>query len=407
MIDVNEFKLGGKTLAACMVGVGCGITAIPFYTHSLFVVAITSNMGWSRSDTQFGFSLLMVFSCLCAPIAGHLVDRYGGRRFGIASFLMANICFASLSMSYDIASYYFVWIMMAILGMGTLPIVWTYVISNWFDKSRGLALGLTLMGTGIAATLAPRYAAWLIEKYGWQVAYQGLAATALLIGLPVLTLLLKDRPKSKLLIDSTVQYKSGVTLGTAVKDYRFWVLGLSILGIALGVSGVISNLASLLVDKGYTLAEAGSLAGLIGISVIIGRIVTGLLFDRFWAPLVACIILILPAISCITLAGDFGPLGLAIAVFIVGLAAGAELDMLAFMSSRYFGLSSYGRIYALQYIFFAVGAGIAPTLFGWMRDSSGSYSSILNVSAVLFVICSMLLLTMGRYPTFKQPSPQG
>ena len=405
MINIDEFRKGGKTLFASMIGVGCGITAIPFYTHSLFVVAITTSMGWSRSNTQFAFSLLMLFSSMAAPLAGYLVDRYGVRYFGIASFLLANICFASLSMSHTISTYYLIWIAMAVLGMGTLPVVWTHVVSNWFDKSRGLALGITLMGTGIAGTLGPRYAAWLIENYGWQFAYRGLAATALLIGLPILLLLLKDRPKPKMqLLESSIQPNLGVSVGTAVKDFRFWVLGVSIFGIALGVSGVISNLAPLLLDKGYTLTEAGSLAGLIGISVILGRIVTGLLFDRFWAPLVACVILILPAISCLILAGEFATFGLSIAVFITGLAAGAELDMLAFMCSRYFGLSCYGRIYALQYIFFTLGAGTAPTLFGWMRDNSGSYSSILYFSTGLFVICSILLLTMGRYPVFKQSS---
>ena len=412
MVDINEFKSAGMPLFACMVGIGCGITALPFYTHSLFVVAITASEGWSRSDVQFAFSLMMIAACLTVPLAGYLVDRYGGRYLGIASVILANLCFAALSMAHNISTYYLGWVAMAILGIGTLPVVWTHVVNNWFDKSRGLALGITLMGTGIAGTIGPGYAAWLLEHYGWQTAYQGLAVTSLLIGLPVLLLLLKDRPKPKQPHGYTghkeremTQARSGLSLSAALKDFRFWILGLSICGIALGVAGIISNLGSLLQDKNYDLAQIGQIAGVIGISVIIGRIATGLLFDRFWAPLVASLVLISPAAACLILIGDFGTSSVYIAVFITGLAAGAELDMLAFMCSRYFGLASYGRIYALQYIFFAVGASIAPTLFAWMRDHNGNYTNILYISTGLFIICSILLLAMGRYPTFKRLDP--
>ena len=84
----------------------------------------------------------------------------------------------------------------------------------------------------------------------------------------------------------------------------------------------------------------------------------------------------------------------------IGLAAGAELDMLAFMTARYFGMKNYGAIYGVQFGFFAVGSGFAPAIFGAVFDNVGGYGPILLISAVCFVVGSVLLLLLGRYPVF-------
>jgi MFS family permease len=93
---------------------------------------------------------------------------------------------------------------------------------------------------------------------------------------------------------------------------------------------------------------------------------------------------------------------ISISALAIGLAAGAELDLIAYMSSRYFGLKNYGKIYGAQFVFFAVGSGAAPAVFGWSQDVTGSYELILYSTAVLFVVGSLLMLVMGPYPLFKE-----
>jgi len=293
---------------------------------------------------------------------------------------------------------------MSIVGAGTLPITWTKLVNEWFDTSRGLALGLTLAGTGIAATTAPTYVAWLIDIGGWRHAYVMLAATLLCISLPAVYLLFRE-PKVDQPQDETAKLKklhSGVSLKEALVGYRFWVLAIGILLVAISISGVITNLVPLLTDRGLSVSQAASYAGLIGLSVIGGRVIAGFLMDHLWAPLIAAIFLGMPCLAAVLLTGEsLTPLTISLSVLIIGLAAGAELDLMAFLVSRYFGLKNYGGLYGGIYIFFSLGAGLAPALFGLAFDSFGNYQMTLNVVAVTSLMGAALMLTLGRYPKFN------
>ena len=264
---------------------------------------------------------------------------------------------------------------MSVLAAGTLPITWTRVVNAWFDDYRGIALGITLAGTGIAATLAPSYVVWLVAEFGWHGAYLALAATVTLIALPGVYLLFRDPSNPSKLSASSHDSDGipsraavGVTLTEALADYRFWLMGMSLLLVAAGISGLITNLVPLVIDMGYTPAVAGRYAGLIGISVISGRLAAGFLVDHVWAPLVAAVFLSAPGLAAVLLSADaLAPVWLATAAIIVGLAAGAELDLLAFLASRYFGLRHYGAVYAVN----TCSSRLAPV---WRRLLSVRYS---------------------------------
>jgi MFS family permease len=147
--------------------------------------------------------------------------------------------------------------------------------------------------------------------------------------------------------------------------------------------------------------------GLIGVAVMAGRIITGWLFDRFWAPLVCLPILLVPALACWLLTGtDADKPALLAAAFMLGFAAGAEADVIAFLSSRYFGMANYGKIYGLLYMPFAMLSGLSPAIYGWVKDTTGSYDAMLYAAAALFASGALLLLTLGRYPDFATPAPE-
>lgn len=397
-----EFKTGWQPLLGAILGVAAGLTGIVFYTHGVFVLPITEEFGWSRGATQFAFTFVMISAALTGPMIGGLSDKFGARRVALISLFALSLSFASLSLTTDnILVYYALWIVMAVIAAGTFPVTWTRGVNSWFDQNRGLALGMTMMGTGLVAAVGPAYAAWLIESFGWRDAYRAIGATLLVIAFPVVYLFFRERDAAEVAVHST-SANTGFTLQEALASYRFWAMGIALLFICYGVGGLITNLVPMLTDKGLDLSYAVEKAGLVGIMVIVGRLVVGYLVDRVWAPAVACVFCILPAASCVILAQDM-PSGLMISVaaMAIGLAAGAELDIIAYMSSRYFGLKNYGKIYGAQFVFFAVGSGAAPAVFGWSQDITGSYAFILYSSAVLFVIGALLMLVMGQYPTFK------
>lgn len=394
--------MGWQPLVGAMLGVSAGLTGIVFYTHGVFVLSITEEFGWGRGATQFAFSFVMMSAALTGPLIGGLTDKFGARRVALISMFALSLSFASLSLTTDnILVYYALWILMSVIAAGTFPVTWTRGVNSWFDKSRGLALGMTMMGTGLVAATGPSYAAWLIEIFGWREAYQAIGATLLIVAFPVAYFFFRERDAKDVAIHSPAA-NTGVTLREALADYRFWAMGIALLFICYGVGGLITNLVPMLTDKGLPIDYAVGQAGLVGIMVIVGRLVVGYLIDRVWAPAVACVFLILPAASCLILAQSM-PSGIMISVsaLVIGLAAGAELDVIAYMSSRYFGLKNYGKIYGAQFVFFAVGSGAAPAVFGWSQDITGSYDLILYSTAALFVIGSLLMLVMGPYPVFK------
>jgi OFA family oxalate/formate antiporter-like MFS transporter len=139
-----------------------------------------------------------------------------------------------------------------------------------------------------------------------------------------------------------------------------------------------------------------------GLSLAAGRLITGLLLDRFWAPFVTLPILSLPALACWLLAADHS-MTMAVALFaafLLGFAGGAETDLIAYLAGRYFGMANYGQIYGVLYMAFGIAAAVAPTVYGWVRDTTGSYDPMLFTAAGMFVVGACLLLLLGPYPDF-------
>lgn len=406
----NEFRRGYKPLLGALIGAGCGLSSVCFYTNGVFVAAISEDMNWSRGAIQVGVSIMILIAVITAPTVGWLIDRYGARRIALISLPLFGITLSGMSLVTDqIWTFYAGWTVMSIFAAGTLPITWTKVVNGWFDDFRGMALGLTLAGTGIAATLAPSYVVWLIDIMGWRNAYVALAFTVMAISLPSVYLLFKEPVESQSgkvnQIDAAISKQplmaTGLSVKEALKGYRFWVLSISLLLVAASISGVITNFVPLLTDKGLSFADAARYAGLIGVSVIGGRLVAGFLMDRLWAPMIAAIFLCMPCLAAFILTtGNISPMLLGLSALIVGLAAGAELDLMAFLVSRYFGLKHYGALYGGIYIFFSIGAGLAPAMFGWTYDMFGHYQAVLYMAAISSMIGACLMLTLGRYPLF-------
>jgi predicted MFS family arabinose efflux permease len=303
------------------------------------------------------------------------------------------------------------WAVVAIMGIGTLPITWTRAINHWFSDCRGLALGSALVATGLFGIVAKLYAATLIDAYGWRTAFVGLGLLPLVIALPVVYFFFKDvddpsiDPKHlpKIAEGEENQLEQGHSAKGAFSDWRFWLLCVCFVVISFGVGGTIPNMENLMGSKGFDRDDAVLLASLVGYSVMVGRIAGGYLIDRFWAPVIACGLLILPAISCYMLMQpEYAFAVAAIAVLLIGLAAGAEQDLMAFMVARYFGMKSYGVIYGCMYGAFALGAGMGPYIFGRAFAETGTYDNMLMIAGIAFVCGSIPLLTLGKYRYFNK-----
>jgi predicted MFS family arabinose efflux permease len=402
-----EFRRGWTVLVAAALGTAFGASPVPFNSIGPFTRPLVEEFGWGRGDIQLALFWFTAAVVLTVPFVGGLADRIGVRTVAIATLALFGVAFAALALTPDsLVAFYLLWALMGAVGAGSTPVSWTRVVNAWFVHNRGLALALTLMGTGLTAALLPSLATWLIAEFGWRRAFLGIALLPLALALPVAVWLFREPPARGSTRQEAAASRTGVTVRAALHDYRFWVIAGSILCIAIGVGGSITNFQPLLMDRGFEPAQAAGIAGAIGVSVIAGRLIAGFLIDRYWAPLVTLPMLALPALACFLLARASVSMPEALlSAALIGLAAGAETDLVAFLTARYFGLVNYGRLYGLQYAVFGFASGASPFLFGKVFDVTGSYEPILYVAAALFVVGATALLSLGPYPRFEEGAP--
>jgi MFS family permease len=406
----GEFRRGWPVVLSAMLGVGLGLSPVPFYTIGAIAPELAKTFHWGFGEIMAGLPITTLAVLVASPIVGLLVDRFGVRPVALTSVLLFGLSFMAFALTDgSLPLFYLNWGLMALLGAGTLPITWTRAVNNWFEVRKGFALGLALMGTGLFGYLVKPFTAFVIAGWGWRAAYLAIGALPIVIALPVAFLAFRDidhgagRSDRRAANAAKQAVTPGATFREAVRHWRFWVLALAFVPISFAVGGPIPNMENILKLGGFDAGDIVSLTSLIGLSVIGGRVIGGWLIDRFWAPAVALLLLGAPALGCWLLA--HGPLTYgfsALSIAMIGFAAGVEYDLMAFLVARYFGMKSYGAIYGALYGFFAAGAGVGPVIFGAAFDKTHSYAGPLIESAAFLLIGGAMLLTLGRYRTFTE-----
>jgi MFS family permease len=410
----GEFKRGWPIVLSAMLGIGLGLSPVPFYTIGIFAPELARTFHWGFAQVMGGLPITTIAVFIASPLVGMLSDRFGVRIVTLVSVALFGLSFMAFSFSNgSLTLFYINWGMMALLGAGTLPITWTRAVNNAFDVRKGLALGLSLLGTGLFGYLVKPFAAALLVAWGWRAAYLVIGALPLVVALPVAFFGFHDvdaRESAlarKAVLAERRAATPGLTFVQAIKNWRFWVLACAFVPISFAVGGPIPNMENILKIAHFAPKDIIALASLIGLSVIGGRLVGGWLIDRIWAPAVALVLIGAPAVACWMLAN--GPLGYnvtALSIIMIGFAAGVEYDLMAFLTARYFGMKSYASIYGALYGFFAAGAGVAPVIFGGAFDKTGSYHDPLLLAAGALMIGALMLLTLGRYRTFGPSSTE-
>ena len=401
---MSEFTYGWKSLLAATIGTMCGIFTLTNYTQGFFVGPVTSEFGWSAPQFFLSYTVLMCSGLLTGPLIGFIAQKVGLRTVGIIGLIGHSLAYVVLSLNNgSLMLWYLSWALVAILGAGSLPIIWTGVLNNWFSKHRGKAIGITMAGTGLGAFLLPPIVEFLIANHGWRTAYRGIGLGALLISLPIVFALFKEKPDSSTATDGEVMANKVETWGLTTKDAmrtkQFWILGAVLFLTVIVVAGLLSNFERIMTEQGFERSSIAQIAAVMGLTVIIGRLMVGALVDRFWAPGVAACFFLVATLGLLILVGTQVTMATALLVAVmIGLAAGAELDLLAYLTGKYFGPAHYPAIFGLIIAFFTVGAGIAPPLFGMAAQMFQGYGTMLSISIGLLLVSILLFLSLGRYP---------
>lgn len=406
----SKFFYGWWIAIASAIGVGCNFSLLVNATTGIFAGPMGSAQNWTRDAIILATLFASVPSPLISPFVGALVDRFGARQMILWSYLLQVLLLLSFYfMGDNVWGLYLRYGLLAVLCMGTTNVTFAKLIALWFFKRRGLALGIVLAGVGAGGAVWSLLTQQLIDQFGWRLAYAVMAAIIGVLILPLLMLLVRNTPASMgLTVDGlppsaetakASDEKNGYTLSQTSCLPHYWVLIFSLLLIGTAIQAIQVNMVPMMTSRGETAQTAVKIQSLLWIAIVFGRVSTGWLMDRFFAPRVAMCYMAAPLIGLLLLATQPG-IGFAIvAAICMGLAAGAEIDVIAYLVSRYFGLHQYSRIYGTFYGTYGIAAFIGPYAAAYISTHwAGGYSPVLWLCVGSLCIGTLLMLALPRFP---------
>lgn len=384
----SEWTVGWRIVLACAVANGTGI-ALLFYTFSMFLIPMTTDLNILRSDAGLIQSLI-VTAVLGAPVIGRLTDLFGFRRVYIAcSLILAGVGLAQAVWVSGFWSLAATILIAGFIGGGSSSVVLTQPVNAHFRKFRGRALGLVGIGVSLTTIVVPPLLQPVIAE-NWRWGFLMLAGLGGLIGLPAVLLLLPrqigNRPV-KTLKTALPQDWSFLKIGD------FWLLAVANMIAGITTGGAISQLAPMIEERGLSPATAAWGVSAFAAGQFCGKLGGGYLLDRFEPRRMAILMTLIPSLGFVVFsAADPGmaPLVLA-ACAMIGALSGADGDIYAYFVARRFGLGRYGSVFGALHGLGWIGAVTGITLFSTTFTQTNSYAFAQYASMALLLTAALLL----------------
>jgi MFS family permease len=411
----QEWRSGWTLVLAASLGFS--FFSVMLASTGLFMGPLGEEFGWSRTLLSSGPSIATFMTAMLGPFFGMLVDRYGTRRLVLPGLVLTMISISAFGLvNGSQVQWLALWVVFGIVSVSIKSTAWTTAVVGVFEKSRGLALGLTLAGTAVSASVVPPLGNFLITEFGWRAAFVWLA-----VGWGGITLLvcvlflfdLRDRAAGKRKADERAGLApskdappvvlAGLTGSEAWRDSALWRLAISNFIVMVLTIGLAIHLFPILTEAGVSRANAAWLTSLAGIAGIVGKLVTGVLLDRFRPNWVGGITLGAAALAfALLMDGIRSPTLIVIALLVNGYAAGTKTHITGFLTAGYAGMKNFGAIYGVMSSLMALASGMGPLLAGLTYDLSGGYGLFLLTGTVGCAVGGLLIISMPAYPDWDK-----
>ncbi len=377
----------------------------------LFFDPISTELGLSRTSIAIAYGSATLVAALLLPKMGGLIDR-----FGAATILW--LIALGLGLSCILFSFAANWIYVAVgfaflrfLGQGSLILNCTNIVSQWFSRRRGFALGLMSLGFPISMALHPPLCQWLIETIGWRQTWVWLGVSTWVLMLPPILLLAHSKPEQVGLTPDGITTPqeserasavTGLTLKEALTTPAFYILTTSLFFLSMLVTALHVENKSILMHHGLSATQAASMFTVIGITAALSSPLVGRMLDRFRSErmLSGGLLIMSASLVSITLVHDLK--SAVVYALIFGLNNGITMTYFAFLLPRYFGRKHLGNIQGVSQMVGVLGASLGPLPLALALDFSGNYDFTLKGLAIIPIICSVVALFLREPPQLSQ-----
>ena len=391
-----EFRSGLPALIFATIGAAFGYAALAYFVGVL-VVPLGEEFGWNRGEVTMVNLFSGIGLAVLLPFVGALADRRGIRVVSFIAIPMFALLIAALAF-FDGELWLFLgtYAVLGAAGSGTSAVIYAKVVATSFDRHRGLALGILAAGLGSVGLIFPPLMGAATAAYGWRSTFAIMAALAIL---PLFVLFFVKLPVAA--EGSTVKVANsqlpGMAPAQALRRREFWMLMVIFFLIGWALLTLVPHFVPMLIDADVEPVLAATLSSMVGVGTVIARPILGWFYDRFNAIYVSVPLFGLAALGILLLLVTGAGLAPLTALFI-GIAFGAEIDLMAYLSSRYLGPRAFGRLYGVIYSSFTIGAALGPVAAGYLFAAQGTYSTALVIAIVTLVLGTAVLLFLPKYP---------
>lgn len=404
----QEWSVGWTLVLAAALGFS--FFSVLIAAVGLFMEPLGKEFGWSRTLLSAGPSIATSTTAILGPFLGAIVDRYGTRRVVLPGLLLTIAALGAFAfIDGSETQWLLLWGLFGFVSVSIKSTPWTAAVVSMFEKSRGLALGMTLAGTAVAQALVPPLGNWLIDSFGWRAAFVWLALGWGGITFVVCLLFFRGRHERRSAAEkaaaaaATPEALPGLTIAQAWRNSVLWRIAISNFIVMVLTMGLLVHLFPILTEAGVSRTTAAWLTGLSGLAGIAGKLVTGVLLDRFRPNWVGGLTLAAAALAfALLMDGVRSPTLILIALLVNGYTAGTKTHITGYLTASYGGMRNFGAIYGVMSSLMALASGVGPLLAGRIYDTMGGYEPFLLAGSIGTAIGGLIIVTLPPYPEFAE-----
>ncbi len=364
----GQIQVAVTSFFALFAIVGLALYGLPFYYD--FMVR---EFGWSRTQVTSGNALSkLVVGPLFGFLAGWFIDKFGPRRLMLAGIMMGGIALIGLGSMTALWMFYLFYLFNALGYVCAGPLPNQVLLTRWFDKARGRAMGFAYLGIGLGGALVPLLSVLLVQKFGWHNALRILGVLIIVIALP-LAYFVKESPNAE--GSATKTNTPTAPIGWALKSKAFYLLAIGSMCSIGAVGGTNQHLKLFLsLDQQYAQVEAARVASLVLAFSLVGRLLMGWLADRYTKKYVMLLIYLLVAASIPLLFFASTPGAIYLFAIVFGIGLGGDYMIIPLMAAELFGVKIMGRLMGVILTADGVAEATVPMLVGSLRDQTTTYT---------------------------------